>query len=457
MELAHAGDNGLARLLVRVGFEGRILLGELRQSDVHLLLSGLGLGLDSYADNRLRELHRLENDRVLLVAERVAGRGVLQADRRRDVTGIDLRDILAVVGVHQKDAAQTLALALGGVQDGFAGFDRAGIDTEERQTADVGVGHDLEGQSRERLGIVRGAVLDLIRLGHRAGDRRDVQRGRHIIDDGVQQLLHALVFIGRAAHDRDELDLRRGLADGRLDHFGGDFLTFQIHLHDLVVEIGDGLKELRAVLFGLGAHVLGDLLDAHILAKIVVVDVRLHLEQVDDAAEVRLGADRQLNRNSVAAQALVHHVDNVVEICAHDIHLVDVDHAGNIVMVSLSPDRLGLRLNAALGTKDRHAAIKHAQAALDLNGEVDVARGVDDIDAVALPEASGRSARDRDAALLLLRHPVHGGGAFMGLTELVVDARVEQNAFRRGRLTGVDVRHDANVSCVFKGILSGHN
>jgi len=359
--------------------------------------------------------------------------------------------------MHQKDAAQTLALALGGVQDGFAGFDRAGIDTEERQTADVRVGHDLEGQSGERRGIVRGAVLDLIRLGHRAGDRRDVQRGRHIIDDGVQQLLHALVLVGRAAHDRDELDLRRGLADGRLDLFGGDFLTFQIHLHDLVVEIGDGLKELRAVLFGLSAHILGDLLDAHILAKIVVVDVRLHLEQVDDAAEVRLGADRQLDRNSVAAQALVHHVDNVVEVRAHDVHLVDVDHAGNIVVVSLSPDRLGLRLHAALGTKDRHAAVEHAQAALDFNGEVDVARGVDDVDAVALPEASGRSARDRDAALLLLRHPVHGGSAFMGLTELVVDARVEQNAFRRGRLTGVDVRHDANVSCVFKGILSGHN
>ena len=153
----------------------------------------------------------------------------------------------------------------------------------------------------------------------------------------------------------------------------------------------------------------------------------------------------------------MYHVDNVVEVRAHDVHLIDVDHAGNIVVVSLSPDRLGLRLHAALGTKDRHAAVEHAQAALDLNGEVDVTRGVDDVDAVALPEASGRSARDRDAALLLLRHPVHGGGAFMGLTELVVDARVEQNTFRRGRLTGVDVRHDANVSCVFKGILSGHN
>ena len=37
----------------------------------------------------------------------------------------------------------------------------------------------------------------------------------------------------------------------------------------------------------------------------------------------------------------------------------------------------------------------------------------------------------------------------MGLADLVVDARVEQNAFRGGRLAGVDVRHDADVSGVF--------
>ena len=356
-----------------------------------------------------------------------------------------------------EDAAEALALTIGSVDHVGAGLGTAGVNADIGELTDERVGHDLEGQSGERRGIVRGAVLDLVRLGHGAGDRRDVQRGRHIIDDGVQQLLHTLILIGRAAHDRDELDLRRGLANGRSDLFGGHLLTLKIQLHDLVVEIGDRLNQLRAVLFSLVAHILGDLLDAHILAEIVVVDVRLHIDQVDDAAEICLSADRQLDRNSIAAQAIMHHVHNVVEVRAHDVHLVDVDHAGNIVMVSLSPDRLGLRLHAALGTKDRHAAVEHAQAALDLNGEIDVARGVDDVDAVTLPEASGRSARDRDAALLLLRHPVHGGGAFMGLTELVVDARVEQNAFRRGRLTGVDVRHDANVSCVFKGILSGHN
>ena len=133
-------------------------------------------------------------------------------------------------------------------------------------------------------------------------------------------------------------------------------------IHDLVVEVGDGLKELRAVLFGLVLHVLGDLLDAHILAQIVVVDVGLHLDQVDDAAEVCLGADRQLDRNSVALEALVHHVDNVVEVRAHDVHLVDIDHAGNVVVVGLAPDRLGLRLNAALGTQNGHGAVEHAQA-----------------------------------------------------------------------------------------------
>jgi hypothetical protein len=58
----------------------------------------------------------------------------------------------------------------------------------------------------------------------------------------------------------------------------------------------------------------------------------------------------------------------------------------------------------------------------------------------ALPEAGGGSRRDGDAALLLLLHPVHGGGAVVHLTDLVVHAGVEQDALGRGGLAGVDVR-----------------
>ena len=43
-------------------------------------------------------------------------------------------------------------------------------------------------------------------------------------------------------------------------------------------------------------------------------------------------------------------------------------------MVGLTPDRLRLRLHAGDGIEDDDAAVEDAQAALDLDGEVDVAR-----------------------------------------------------------------------------------
>jgi hypothetical protein len=64
----------------------------------------------------------------------------------------------------------------------------------------------------------------------------------------------------------------------------------------------------------------------------------------------------------------------------------------------------------------------------------------------ALPEAGRRSGGDGDAALLLLLHPVHGGGAVVHLTDLVRQTGVEQDALGRGGLAGIDVRHDAEIS-----------
>ena len=43
-------------------------------------------------------------------------------------------------------------------------------------------------------------------------------------------------------------------------------------------------------------------------------------------------------------------------------------------------------------------------------------------------QSGGGSGLDRDATLLLLLHPVHGGGAVVHFTDLVALAGVEQDA-----------------------------
>ena len=79
-----------------------------------------------------------------------------------------------------------------------------------------------------------------------------------------------------------------------------------------------------------------------------------------------------------------------------------------------------------------------------------MAGGVDDIDLISLivkvPEHRCCSRSDGDATLLLLYHPVHGGGAVVNFTYLMTTASIIEDTLRRGRLTGVDVSHDADIT-----------
>ena len=84
----------------------------LSSADGHLVLVGLGLRLDRDGDDRLRELHALEDDARVLIAQRVAGRDVLEADAGGDVAGAHFLDLVALVRVHLHHAADALALAL---------------------------------------------------------------------------------------------------------------------------------------------------------------------------------------------------------------------------------------------------------------------------------------------------------------------------------------------------------
>src|SRR5690606_17782779 len=153
--------------------------------------------------------------------------------------------------------------------------------------------------------------------------------------------------------------------------------------------------------------------------------------------------------------------DRAIEISADLVHLVAEDHARNMILVGLAPDGFRLRLNTGIRIKKSNGTVEHAQAALYFNGEVHVAWSIDDVEATlaavtALPGCRRSSRRDRDATLLLLRHPVHGRSTIMGFTHLVVLTGEVEDALGRRGLASVDMRHNTEISVVLNFVLAGH-
>ena len=102
-----------------------------------------------------------------------------------------------------------------------------------------------------------------------------------------------------------------------------------------LVRFGDGLEEDLAVLPGdLVGHVGRDLLDvvlgAHgdITLGVARPDQRAHLDEVDDADEVVLDADGQLEHERLGLELVDDRVDREVEVGAELVHLVDEADAG---------------------------------------------------------------------------------------------------------------------------------
>ena len=351
--------------------------------------------------------------------------------------------------MHLEQLAQPFLLALGGVDHLSTGVDLARVDADVGQLAEERVGGDLEGQTGERLVDRRLADdLDVLLAGRVADGRRHVQRRGQVVDDRVEHGLDALVLERTAAEHRVGLGVDGQLAQRTLDFGNGEFLAAEVLLQQGLVGLGDGLEHPGAVLGGFLLKVLGYVDDVVLLAELGLAppDLGLHLDQVDDALEAALRTDRELDRDDVGAQALLHRPHREVEVRADLVHLVDEADAGNVVLVGLTPDLLGLWFDTFLTVEHRHGAVEHTQAALHLDGEVDVARGVDDVDLVVVPEAGGRRGRDGDAALLLLLHPVHRGRAVVNLTDLVAHTGVVEDPLGRRGLAGVDVRHDADVA-----------
>src|SRR3989304_3585248 len=116
MELPHARDKGLARFLIMPYLEGGVLLREAGEGLGKPVLVRLGLGLNGYRDDRLRKGNGLQEDGVGNIAEGIPGKGILQAQGGRDVSGLDSVYLLPAVGMHTQQPPDALLGAPGGIE-----------------------------------------------------------------------------------------------------------------------------------------------------------------------------------------------------------------------------------------------------------------------------------------------------------------------------------------------------
>ena len=372
VQLAHARDHGLLGLVVEMDLEGRVFQRQLVQRRRQLVALLGRRRLDLQVDDGFRVMDVFQQHRFLFAAQGVAGGGELGADQGGDVAGADGVDLLAAVGVDAQDAADPFALVLDRVVNVAAGGQFARIDADECLLADVGVVDDLEGQGGERL-LGRGLARDrFFRIVEVAADDDAAVDGRgQVIDHGVEQQADALVLEGGAAEYRGDAQGQDGVAGGALDVLLADLPVVQEFFHQFQVEIGQPFDHFGAKFLGLGQHVFRDGADLHLH---FLVGDGLHFHQVDHAAEIFLAADGQLIDQGVGAQHVVHHGDGLEQVAALAVHLVDEGDARHLVAVGLVPDGLALRLDAAHGAEDHDDAVQHAQRALHLHGEIDVAR-----------------------------------------------------------------------------------
>src|ERR1035437_9410388 len=277
------------------------------------------------------------------------------------------------------------------------------------------------------------------------GDEQDVVGAHHAVarvhrgafDDGQNVALHAFARNVRpvpAFASRDLVDFVEE-DDARV-------------LHALHGDARDLVHVDQTLLFFLD-EVLERLADLHLpLLGALAEDVGQHVFHVDVHLLDPLIGDDLERRHRFFADVEFDDADAV--------HLVDKCNPQHADLIGLAPDGFRLRLDAADRAEHRDRAVEHAQRALVLDCEIDVSRRVDNIDAVVAPETGGRRRGDRDAALLLLHHPVHRRGAFVDLADLVVDAGIEEHTLGGGGLAGIDVRHDADIAHPFYWCLTSH-
>ena len=377
LRLAYRRDDGLTGLLIAIDAHGRIGLTRLLDKRVELLLVAAILGLDGNAVLRVGELERRRFD-LAGNGERVARLG-RQLGRHDNVAGIGVADLGHVAAAHHIQVRQTVALARAGVDELKARLKRARQHLDKADATLLRVGQRLKHKRHRTVVIAR----DLERI---AVDERHlavVGRRREVRGDVVHQRVDALLLNAIARKDRHKDALGDRLRQQALKLLLRQRLfAFQVFHHQFIVGLGHQLAEMVVSLLGLGTILLGNL---RLNGLGAVAVARLHAHQVDDAVKVLTLAPGKSHGAQTRTKALLQQLHGGRKTGLGTRQAVHEHRARQAQVLGRIPKLDSRRLRAGLSVNHEQSRLADAHRGKGVADKVGVARGIEHVDAGALP------------------------------------------------------------------------
>ena len=196
----------------------------------------------------------------------------------------------------------------------------------------------------------------------------------------MQQLAHAdEAGRGGAQHRHDEVVVQPAVKYAAELVFGQLFIA-EVLLHERFVGFDDPLDELRAQAHGFFAEVF-----RHLGLLGPLANVRAHVQQVHDALERGVGANRELQGPDPRAPPLAESVQGFREIRVLAVHAVHHNQPRESGLVGGGPRPRRPELGTVDGIDDDDGEVRRPRPAGDLTGELGITRRVQDVDLAALP------------------------------------------------------------------------
>ena len=249
-----------------------------------------------------------------------------------------------------------------------------------------------------------------------------------------------------SARHGEEVALGDTLLERRDDLGVRDLLALEVALHELVGVLRHLVHQLLVVLLGLGLKLVRDLHLDRVAAAVARVLERLHVDQVDDAARLVLGADRDLGGDDVVAERGLKRLEGAEEVGALAVEHVHEYEPGEAGLVGAAPEALGVDLDAHDAVDDDDRGVDHPESRERVGDEARLARGVDQVDLAPVVLERGDGGVDRHLTSLLVGLEVGDGRAVLHLAEAVRHPGLEEDRLGEARLPRPSVADQGDVS-----------